>query len=216
MSGAGAADGGPADGTSDDDRVDFDRLVDRMAAEQARAPQEDTPLPGAGDGDERVDPPPRAGEAETLEGFLDYLRATILHKSAGLDDEQGARRLLGSERTVTGLLRHLADVERYWFREVVGGLPEDEVGYRWFAEDDHEAEWHVGPADSVQEAREDYAAACASSRAQTAGRDLGDLAHRTRDAVSVRWVLAHMIEETGRHAGHLDVLTELLDGRTGE
>lgn len=164
----------------------------------------------------RVDPPMDGGERAILEGYLDYFRATVLEKTVGLSDAQGAQRLLPSEMTVTGLLRHLADVERYWFREVVHEVPEDRVGYRWFDKADLEAEWHVTATDSLEEARSDFADACRDSRTSLAAHELDEQRTRRGETISVRGVMVHMIEELGRHCGHLDVMVELLDGRTGE
>lgn len=193
----------------------LDVLVDRLAAEQAAAEEDDAPAEAHPD--ERPDPPRIAGELETLSGFLDFLRATIAWKVRGLDDDQATSRMLGSATTVTGLLRHLADTERYWFREVLGALPTAEVGYRWSDGHDTVREWAVADGASLEEALRDYRAATEQSRAQLVGRSPADeVRGGGREARTVRWVLTHMVEETARHAGQLDVLAELLDGRTGE
>ncbi|HEX7351761.1 MAG TPA: DinB family protein [Brachybacterium sp.] len=204
---------------------DLDALVDRLAAEQQ------TPEPGtagAGDGTaaaqgdaaavgaSRPEPPLLAGERETLEGFLDFLRATIRWKAEGLDDAQASRRLVSSETTVTGMLHHLADIERYWFREVLGGVPLEDVGYRWSDGHDTRREWSLAPEASLREALADYLAATDQSRAQLSGRDPEEELRGGNAPRTVRWVLTHMVEETARHAGQLDILVELLDGRTGE
>ena len=167
-------------------------------------------------GADRPEPPLNAGELETLEGFLEFLRATVLWKVEGLSDEQASRRLVGSGTTVTGMLRHLADTERYWFREVLGGVPRKDVGYRWSdgLETAGERDLQVGSA--LAEAVEDYRAAAKQSRAQLSGRTPEEQVHRGDEVRTVRWIVTHMVEETGRHAGQLDILTELLDGRTGE
>lgn len=185
--------------TSPADPVEgLDDLTDRLAAEQ------------------RPEPPLLGGERETLEGFLDFLRATVLWKTEGLSDEQAARRLVDSETTVTGMLRHLADTERYWFREVLGGVPLADVGYSWSDGQDTSGEWTLPLGASLAEAREDYRSATEQSRAQLGARDPGKELRGGGEVRTVRWVLAHMVEETGRHAGQLDILVELLAGRTGE
>lgn len=213
--------GTPGDRAPAEQPESFDDLMDRLAAEQQ---DEDDPASGTDgeeglDADGRPEPPLRGDEAATLDGFLAFLRATVLVKTAGLTDEQGARPVLGTLTTVTGLLRHLADVERYWFRAVVGGVPESEVGYRWMdvsENPDRDAEFRLEDGASVEEARTDYREACEGSLAQRAQRDLHEEVRGTGEPRTLRWVLTHMIEETARHVGHLDVLTELIDGRTGE
>jgi uncharacterized damage-inducible protein DinB len=204
---------------------DLDLLVDRLAA--AQDPQDaqgagsaafagPTGDPGASAADARPEPPAIAGEVGTLLGFLEFLRATVRWKVQGLTDEQASARLVGSETTVTGVVRHLADTERYWFREIVGGVPSEEVGYTW--SDGHEAtrEWAVQEGDTLEAALADYVAAQELARAQMHGREPDEELRAGNEARTVRWVLIHMVEETARHAGHLDLLAELLDGRTGE
>lgn len=151
-------------------------------------------------------------ERELLDRFLDYQRATVILKAEGLSYQDAARRLLPSLTTVTGMLRHLADVERSWVSEVFAGQPYDR---RYGGDDDPDGEWRVTAADSLAEAIADYQAACAESRAVLAGRDLDDQCVGGPPA-QLRWVLLHLIEETARHAGQLDVVRELLDGVTGE
>jgi len=194
----------------------LDALVDRLAAEQADTEAAAEQESSADPGEERPNPPLVAPEADTLAGFLDFLRATVLWKTAGLDDQHAARRLVGSETTVTGIIRHLADTERYWFREVLGGVPLEDVGYRWSDGHDTDREFSVPPGAALAEAQADYRAALEQSRAQLVGRDLSEELHGGGEVRSVRWVLTHMIEETGRHVGQLDILVELLDGRRGE
>ena len=162
--------------------------------------------------DNRVEPPTAAGERETLTAFLDYLRATVVLKSSGLPDALAAKQLLPSLTTVSGLVRHLADVERFWFLDRVDG--QDAVPIRWSPEDP-DGEFRVDETDSLTEIIADYESACRQSRDVLARYELdescrGDAGH------NVRWVLVHMIEETGRHCGHLDILRELLDGSTGD
>ena len=194
----------------------LDALVDRLAAEQADSGAAVEHGAAEGPGAERPVPPLVAPEGETLVAFLDFLRSTVLWKTDGLSDQQAARRLVGSETTVTGVIRHLADTERYWFREVLGGVPLEDVGYRWSDGRDTDREWAVTPGATLAEAQTDYRTALEQSRAQLVGRDLSEELHGGGEVRSVRWVLTHMIEETGRHAGQLDILVELLDGRSGE
>lgn len=155
------------------------------------------------------------GEREQLEGFLDFLRATVVLKATGLTDEQARRALVPSElTTVASLVSHLTYVEQYWFDVVLaGGL--DLWRERLAA--DRDAEFRAGFEVPLARLLDDYAARCELSRQVAARLDLEATGTTARgEPVNLRWVLIHMIEETGRHAGHLDLLRELLDGSTGE
>ncbi|MFC4856250.1 DinB family protein [Actinophytocola glycyrrhizae] len=164
--------------------------------------------------DTRTEPPRVAPEREQLGGFLDYLRGTVVMKAAGLTDEQARRALVPSElTTVAGLLAHLTYVEQYWFGVLFDGRP-DEWNDRF--ELDPDAEFSAGMVTPLPELIENYERECAGSRAVAAKLDLDATATHKGEPVNLRWVLIHMIEETGRHAGHLDLLRELLDGSTGE
>lgn len=160
----------------------------------------------------RTFPPVAAGERESLEAFLDWQRATIVFKARGLSDADAATRLTPSLTTVSGLIRHLADVERSWFREDFAG--EENIPTIWTAEDP-DIVFRVTAADSLEEIIADYLAACEESRAVCAPASLDDLC-KVGDRQSLRWLYLHMIEETARHAGHIDILREQLDGFTGE
>jgi hypothetical protein len=163
--------------------------------------------------DERPQAPERGGERASIEGFLDWQRASIVYKATGLSDADAARRLLPSLTTVSGLIRHLADVERSWMREDMAG--ETLVRSRW-SEDDPDGEFRVTENDSLAEIIGDYEAACAESREVAAQFDLDDRSVAEDGRYSLRWILLHLTEETARHLGHIDVLRELLDGATGE
>jgi uncharacterized damage-inducible protein DinB len=161
----------------------------------------------------RTDPPHHGCEREILEGFLEYQRSTVFIKARGLSDADAAKRLLPSLTTVTGLVRHLTDVERYWFREVL--LGEAAVPFR-YSKEDPDGEFRVTDANSLDAELIEYSSALDEARKSAALLQLDDRARDIRGDVSLRWVLVHMIEETARHLGHLDLLRELLDGETGE
>lgn len=163
--------------------------------------------------DHRVEPPGAAGELETLTGFLDYFRATVVLKATGLSDAQGAKRLLPSLTTVSGLVQHLTDVERFWFRGRIDG--EQGIRTRW-SEDDPDGEFRVSESDSLAGIIASYQEACGQSREVLQRHGLEDRCRGGDGKQNVRWVMVHMIEETGRHCGHLDILRELLDGSTGD
>lgn len=154
-----------------------------------------------------------AGERETLIGFLDYFRATVVMKASGLTDADGARRLVPSLTTVSGLVQHLTDVEQFWFRDRIDG--QHNVPTRWSAEDP-DGEFRVSEKDSLAKIIEDYEAARRQSREVLERFGMEDSCRGGDGGQNVRWVLVHMIEETGRHCGHLDILRELLDGSTGD
>jgi uncharacterized damage-inducible protein DinB len=164
--------------------------------------------------DNRPEPPYAGTEAETLAGFLDFHRATLLWKLEGLDDEQLRRSMVPSGTSLLGLVKHLAYVERWWFRQVWAG---QRATYPW-TEEDPDADWRVEPGETTEEVLALYRDECDRSREIVAAApDLDELAdHPRRGKRSRRWILVHMIEETARHNGHADILREQLDGTTGE
>jgi uncharacterized damage-inducible protein DinB len=174
---------------------------------------------------ERVDPPLRAGEAETLLGYLDYQRATLRRKVAGLDAEALARTLSPSTMTLGGLVSHLTLVEDHWFSVVLDGNPPappwDSVD--WDADNDWD--WHVAAGQTLDEllapydetvARVDKNIAAALERD---GLDTVSVKVSRRaepgQGFSLRWIVLHMIEEYARHNGHADLLRESIDGEVG-
>ncbi|KAA9151717.1 DinB family protein [Amycolatopsis acidicola] len=163
----------------------------------------------------RREPEFDGGEREQLGDFLDYLRATVLWKCSGLTDEQARRRHVPSElTTIAGLLAHLTYVEGYWFGVVLNGQPDP---WRARFEPDPDAEFRAALEKPLSELRAEYEHQCANSREIAAGLAPGDTVEFKEDsAINLRWVLIHLIEETARHAGHLDLLRELTDGATGE
>ncbi|GGP48921.1 DinB family protein [Saccharothrix coeruleofusca] len=164
--------------------------------------------------DTRVEPPYTGDERTLLTAFLDYLRETIAFKCAGLSDEDASRSVLPSPlTTAAGIVKHLRWVEEYWFHVRLGGYPSQAP----YSPDDPDVDWRLAPGETISGLLDDYAGQCAVSRRLVAGWDLDhEVPFRGDKALSVRWVLIHMIEETGRHAGQLDVVRELLDGVTGE
>ena len=165
--------------------------------------------------DNRVDPPFEADERTTLTAFLDFLRGTLALKCEGLTDDQLRERAVPpSSLSLLGLVRHMAEVERNWFRPVLGG--EEMAGF--FSSD---LDWEVAFRDlataDVAEAFRLWRAECDHSRELVAAAPSFDVAgFRHRGYVSLRWVMTHMIEEYARHLGHADLIRERLDGSTGE
>lgn len=116
-----------------------------------------------------------------------------------------------SATTLAGLVSHLASVEREWFHAILAQRPPAEAGVRVAADG-----WSVTSEQNIDELVADYQRACADSRQLAAPFSLDDsVPHPRLGRVSLRWIYAHMIEETARHAGHADILRELTDGATG-
>jgi hypothetical protein len=167
--------------------------------------------------DTRPEPDLDADERTTLVQFLDYFRATLEWKASGLTDEQSRLASVEpSELTVLGLVRHLAYVERWWFREAFAG---EELEPLFDFSTDRDAELHPGPEVTLAESLEQWREQVAGSR--TVLERCGSLdtpAVHIRDGrhMTMRWILVHMIEEYARHCGHLDLLRERIDGQTGD
>jgi uncharacterized damage-inducible protein DinB len=160
----------------------------------------------------RVDPPFAGKEREQIEGFLDSLRDTVRVKCSGLSKQDARRSVVPSPlMTVSGLVSHLRWVEAYWFGSVLNG----QQNAAPYSDADPDAEFKVTTELDVLLA--EYAAECERSRQIAAGLELDhEVPFRDKGTMNLRWVLLHMIEETGRHAGHLDLIREMLDGTTGE
>ncbi|WP_460064226.1 DinB family protein [Streptomyces sp. YKOK-I1] len=155
-----------------------------------------------------------ADELPTLESWLDFHRATLEVKCAGLDDRQvRLASAAPSELTLLGLVQHLAEVERNWFQRVFAGLDvpvvfEEETGYA------------LNPARGLEEVLAVWRREVARGRELIAGRSPEETGRITDGpmagaVVSLRWVLIHLVEEYARHNGHADILREHIDGVTG-
>ena len=166
---------------------------------------------------ERVDPPYVADERAMLETFLDYHRDTLLVKCSGLDGKQLVERSVSpSGLSLLGILRHLTEVERYWFRQGWQGDLDDVYCTDEYPDGDFDLTDPERADDDLAAYRSEVAAA----REEAARHDLDDTVEKRRagrpTAVSLRWILIHMIEEYARHNGHADLLRERIDGATGE
>lgn len=166
--------------------------------------------------------PLRADEIGTLRGFLDDYRATLRRLCAGLDITQLGQRLAPSDMTLGGMLKHCALNEHWWFREVLLGADAEGIWADVDWEADLDWDWHSYAEQTPEELDALLAAEIAGSDAALeqalAAGGLDGLAARTiRDgqAVSLRWILVHMIEEYARHCGHADLIRESIDGATG-
>jgi uncharacterized damage-inducible protein DinB len=153
------------------------------------------------------------GEKESLHVSLDRHRDVVLWKLDGLDDEQLRRPMVPSGTNLIGLVKHLGSVEYGWFCDTFG-RESDAIP---FDENDPEADMRAAPGEATAEILDYYGRARAAADRVIDEVDLDDLGKSWRgDAVSMRWVLIHMIEETARHAGHVDIVRELIDGATGD
>jgi uncharacterized damage-inducible protein DinB len=163
----------------------------------------------------RNGPPLDADERTTLTAFLDFQRATLALKCDGLTDDQLRERAVPpSGLSLLGILRHMAEVERNWFRTVLGG---QEMATIFAPDMDWEAAFRDVATADVAEAFRIWRAECDHARALVAAAPSFDVrGFRHSGWVSLRWVMTHMIEEYARHNGHADLLRERLDGSTGE
>ncbi|GAA3501463.1 DinB family protein [Streptomyces prasinosporus] len=167
---------------------------------------------------ERREPALNADERAMLEGWLDYHRRTLALKCEGLTDDQlRTASVRPSELSLMGLVRHMAEVERSWFRRV---LAAEDAGPIHYDEADPDGEFHLTEADTWQEAYATWQAEIDAARRNAAGFALDDLSkglNRAGDGpFSLRWIYTHMIEEYARHNGHADLIRERIDGATGE
>ncbi|MEV6796019.1 DinB family protein [Streptomyces sp. NPDC051320] len=166
---------------------------------------------------QRSEPPVTADERTMLDGWLEYHRDTLAMKCAGLDDKQlRTASVPPSELSLLGLVRHMAEVERGWFRRV---LADEETPTLYCSDEDPDGEFHLSEADAWDEAHATWQAEIAHARRLVAGRSLDDLStgrHRSGEQFSLRWIYTHMIEEYARHNGHADLLRERIDGVTGD
>jgi uncharacterized damage-inducible protein DinB len=151
-------------------------------------------------------------ERTTLLGVLQRQRDLVAWKLDGVPEEALSSAKTPSGMSLNGLVRHLTNVERSWLRDVFAG--QDGLRYDW-TEDDPNAEWRVPAGTTIVELLAQYAEE--SHRCDTVVTDAPslDATSASRD-VSLRWILLHLVEETARHLGHLDLLREQADGSTGE
>jgi uncharacterized damage-inducible protein DinB len=164
----------------------------------------------------REEGPPVGDERTQLEAWLEYHRLTLLAKCAGLTADQLKRRSVEpSNLSLLGLVRHMTEVERAWFRTRFAG---ERVGYQYSTEQNHDAD--IDDLDAA-DAERDFATFTRElelARAAATGRSLDDTFIHPSDQVEMdlRWVYLHMIEEYARHNGHADLLRERIDGATGD
>ncbi|MGH3431624.1 MAG: DinB family protein [Thermocrispum sp.] len=158
-----------------------------------------------------------ASEREQLETFLDYLRDAVVRKARGVSEEDARRSPVASGTNLGGLVKHLRWVEQSWFAHGIAQIPDDELPTPPWTDDDPDADLRLETGEELGDVIDAYLAQCERSRELAAKYDL-DYAVTTRRGrqLTLRWVYLHMIEETGRHAGHADILREQIDGAAGD
>jgi uncharacterized damage-inducible protein DinB len=153
-------------------------------------------------------PPKLAGdERATLQALLQFQRDSFVRKVSGVSEDGARQRFVGSATTLLWLTKHMARAELIWFVHRFAGEDMSAV-----------ADDTVQPDDTLADAIALYRATCTRTDAIVAATEsLDALCSRADEVgdVNLRWVLAHLLEETARHAGHADILRELIDGDTG-
>jgi Protein of unknown function (DUF664) len=164
----------------------------------------------------RVEPPLRGDERETLRAFLDFHRGTLELKCEGLTDDQlGVPSCPPSTLTLLGLVRHMAEVERMWFRRVMAG---EEVGMVWSDQPfDFQAAYDAADCSRAEAFAAWHAELEHSRRIEQAAESLDVTGWQPRweEHVSLRLVMHHLVHEYARHSGHADLLREGIDGVVG-
>ena len=167
---------------------------------------------------ERSEPDRIAGERDSLEQWLDLHRATLLTKCAGLSaDQLRARSVPPSRLSLLGIVRHMTEVERWWFRMNGAG---EELEFEYCTDGHDEADFEDIEAADAEADLGTFRRELQAARAAVADKPLdevlasrGDHPERTRD---LRWIYVHMIEEYARHNGHADLIRECIDGAVGD
>jgi hypothetical protein len=163
----------------------------------------------------RVDPPAVGGEREVLSGVLDWQRATFESKCAGVEPARLSERgVAPSGMSLHGLVRHLAGVERWWFRIQFAG---EGVPLLYYSDEDPDQDFEALDVDPA-EAFAVWRAECGRSReivAAAKSLDVTGIRKRTGEPIALRRIMVDMIAEYARHNGHADLLRERIDGATG-
>jgi hypothetical protein len=166
----------------------------------------------------RSEPPLVAGEREALDAWLDFHRDTLLTKCAGLTADQLRQRTVPpSALSLLGIVRHMTDVERWWFR--VHGTDQD-MAFRYWTGDNLNADFDDLDEPDAPDVLAAYRDEVALARAAACDLDLDHVVpshgHHPERVRDLRWIYIHMIEEYARHNGHADLLRERIDGVTGD
>ncbi len=158
----------------------------------------------------------QAREVDLLNGFLDWYRAVVENKVADLSLEDASRVMTPTGLSPLGIVKHLAYVEKSWFK---ARFAAEEEKVSADGDGDADADFRIEPDETVASVIDFYRESADASRRIAAGAALDELSKSTSPhygVVSLRWILVHMLEETARHAGHLDLMREQIDGKTGD
>ncbi|GHI87244.1 DinB family protein [Streptomyces xanthophaeus] len=164
---------------------------------------------------ERISPPMTGDERETLRAYLDFHRATLARKCEGLTDEQLRRASMPpSTLSLLGLVRHMAEVERHWFRRVLSG---EDLPHLWSDSHDFQAAYDASGSSRAEAFAAWEAEVERSRRIEAAAEslDVTMFVPRWEEEASLRLLMLHLIHEYARHNGHADFLREGIDGVTG-
>jgi uncharacterized damage-inducible protein DinB len=166
----------------------------------------------------REDPPLVEPEREALRSWLDYHRLTLLHKCAGLTGAQLKERSVPpSSLSLLGLVRHMTEVERWWFRRTAG---REEVSGPYSTDDWRDADFDdlkgADAAACLQAYRDEIEAAQQAVEGLSLDDTVESRGHHPERVRDLRWIYLHMIEEYARHNGHADLVRECIDGATGD
>ncbi|MFF2087105.1 DinB family protein [Nocardia sp. NPDC058176] len=165
---------------------------------------------------ERPMPPLNADERTTLEAWLDFYRTTLAMKCRGLDDAQPRTAAAApSTLTLLGLVQHMAEVERNWFRRVLAGESAPPIHDPGADTSGHDGGFTVSETSSYATALATWHGEIEHARRNCAARTLDEATPFMTGQVSLRWIYTHMIAEYARHCGHADLLRERIDGSTG-
>jgi uncharacterized damage-inducible protein DinB len=152
-------------------------------------------------------------EKESLKVSLDRHRDAVLWKLEGLGDDDLRRTMVPSGTSLLGLVKHLGAVEYGWFCETFGRDTEPLP----FDENDPDSDMRARPDETTEDVLAFYGRARAAADRVIDELDVEDTGTAWfGETVTMRWVLIHMVEETARHAGHIDILRELIDGMAGD
>jgi uncharacterized damage-inducible protein DinB len=161
-------------------------------------------------------PPLQADERATLDGWLDFYRATLAQKCDGLTDEQlRTASVPPSPLTLLGLVQHMAEVERNWFRRVLLGEQAAPIYDPAADPQGPDGGFGLSEATTFDSARATWEDEIARARANCAVRSLDETSSFMGGHVTLRWIYNHMIGEYARHSGHADLIRERIDGATG-
>ena len=166
----------------------------------------------------REEPSYTLGERDMLEAWLEFHRTTLLLKCEGLDDEARKRRPVSTSKlSLHGLVRHMAEVERSWFRRVLQRQADAPRIFNREGTQDGDWDLDLEPLDRAVWVADlaTWQAECEQSRVAAARHGLDDTGLRFGEPVSLRWIYVHMIEEYARHNGHADLVREMVDGAVG-